>query len=228
MTMKFQAKFLFLLFLPLLAAKCGKGTIVEVTDPASGKVTERITYKKGTEIKQGKYEAFFASGKLQEESYYLEDQLHGPRKVYFENGQLDYLETYTNGSFSGAYQKFNESGQLIQEGQYVANEMSGLWKSWYDDGELKEEVLFEKNNENGPFKEYHPNGKIKTDGTYLNGDNEQGLLVKFDENGEPIERMYCEYGVCGSTWKIDVGDIELDTSRLLRLSKIKKDAGMEE
>jgi antitoxin component YwqK of YwqJK toxin-antitoxin module len=222
--MKFHLHYL-LFLLPLLAAKCGEGEIIENYDD-NGLLTERITLKKGTEVRQGKYEAFFASGKILEESYYKEGELHGPRTVFFENGQTDYIETYVNGKFDGPYQKFNEQGQLVQEGQYVDNAMSGLWKGWYDSGEMKEEVSFENNNENGPFKEYHPNGKIKTEGEYRNGDNEQGELLIYDENGQLAERMYCEYGVCATSWKVDEGDIEIDSARIQRLAKIKIDAGL--
>ena len=226
--MKMQVRLFFLLFLlPLLAAECGQGNVVENRDE-NGQLTERITYKTDTEERHGKYESFFASGKIMEESFYQDGLLHGPRKVYFENGQLEYLETYDKGEFEGLYQKYTEDGQLVQEGQFVNNMMSGPWKGWYDSGMLKEEVLFENNNENGPFKEYHPNGQLKTEGAYRNGDNEQGELVIFDEDGQVIERMYCEYGVCGTTWKVDEGDIQIDTAKLRRLAKIKIDAGMEE
>ena len=227
MPMKIQVYISIFFLLPLLAAKCGAGDVVEIHDD-NGKLTERFSIDNETKQKNGKYEAFFASGKTMEESYYKEGQLHGPRKVFFENGQLDYLENYVDGRFEGLYQKYDEHGQLIQEGQYMDNAMSGQWRGWYPSGKLKEEVVFENNNENGPFQEYHPNGKIKTEGTYLNGDNEQGELVIYDENGQPTERMYCEYGVCSTTWKSDEGDVEIDTARLRRLAKIKMDAGLRE
>lgn len=227
MPMKIKYYLLFALALPLLAAKCGQGETIENRDD-NGALTERFSLKKGTEIKHGKYEAFFPSGAIMEESYYMEGQLHGPRKVFFENGQVDYLENYDKGKFQGEYLKYNEKGQLIQQGQYVEDSMSGLWKSWYDTGTLKEEVQFENNNENGPFKEYHPTGKIKTEGAYKNGDNEQGELMIYNEAGVLIERMYCEYGVCASAWKKEEGDIEIDSAKIHRLAKIKIDAGLKE
>lgn len=219
--------FLMLLVLPFLAAKCGGGDTVENRDD-EGLLTERYMLKKGTEIKHGKYEAFYPSGKVMEESYFSEGELHGPRKVFFENGQVDYLENYDNGKFQGEYLKYNEKGQLLQQGQYDGNVMAGLWKGWYATGELKEEVLFENNDENGPFKEYHPNGKIKTEGVYKNGDNEQGELLIYDESGELAEKMYCEYGVCATAWKLGEGEMEIDSARIQRLAKIKIDAGLRE
>jgi len=227
MSMKMKITYLFLLILPLFAAKCGQGEVVENVDD-SGKLAERYSLKKGTEIKHGKYESFYPSGKVMEESYYAEGELQGPRKVFFENGQIDYSENYDKGQFQGEYLKYNEKGQLIQQGQYIDNAMSGLWKGWYETGELKEEVEFKNNNENGPFKEFHSNGKIKTEGNYKNGDNEQGELLIYNENGKLAEKMYCEYGVCASAWKLGEGDIEIDSARIQRLAKIKIDAGLRE
>lgn len=227
MPMKIRNYFLILIALPFLAAKCGQGDVVENHDE-NGLLTERYTVKKETGLKHGIYEAFFASGKTMEQSQYMDGELHGPRKVFFENGQTDFVENYNQGKFEGEYLKYNEKGQLIQQGQYVGNAMSGQWKGWYESGELKEEVMFENNNENGPFKEYHSNGKIMTEGIYKNGDNEQGELLMYDENGQLAERMYCEYGVCATAWKIGEGDIEIDSARIQRLAKIKIDAGLEE
>ena len=81
--------------------------------------------------------------------------------------------------------------------------MTGKWKGYYDNGALKEEVIFVNNQENGPFIEYYPNGKLKAEGTYLEGDYEQGELKLYNESGELIRRMNCEKGVCKTVWKAE-------------------------
>ncbi|MEO1258377.1 MAG: toxin-antitoxin system YwqK family antitoxin [Bacteroidota bacterium] len=187
-----------------------------------GVLIEKYTRKKDNFAKHGAYTSYHQNGQIFEERNYQNDQLAGVSKVYFENGKLDYVETHVDGSYEGLYQKYHESGQLANEGQYVNNEMSGIWKRWYENGTLREEVEFSENEENGPFKEYHENGKLKTEGVFLDGDNEQGELLIYDDAGQLIEKMICEYGVCGTTWNMEEGDIEVDMEKIKRLAEIKK------
>ncbi len=204
-----------------LVSGCSKIETIENKDE-NGVLLERYSRKKDDFAKHGKYTAFFPSGKTHEERFFQNDLLEGESKVYYENGQLDYVENHKNGQYEGLYQKYLESGQLANEGQYVNNEMSGIWKRWYENGQLREEVTFAANNENGPFKEYHENGKLKTTGEYINGDNEQGELLIYDENGQLSEKMICEYGVCATFWRQGEGDIEVDMERIKKLAEMKK------
>ena len=41
----------------------------------------------------------------------------------------------------------------------------------------------------------------KAEGTYIDGDNEQGELKLYDEQGELEKIMQCERGICHTTWK---------------------------
>ena len=204
-----------------LASGCSKVEIIENKDE-NGVLLERFTRKKDDFAKHGKYTAFYPSGNIHEERFYQKNQLEGESKVFYENGKLDYIENHKNGQYEGLYQKYFESGELSNEGQYVNNEMSGVWKRWYKNGQLREEVLFAANNENGPFKEYHENGQLKTTGEYINGDNEQGELLIYDDKGELTEKMICEYGVCATSWNKEEGDIEVDMERIKKLAEMKK------
>ncbi len=210
-------------FAMLFLAACSNSEIVEKRDE-SGKLTEKFTINKKTKKKEGQYFAFYPNGQKLEESFYINDSLHGERKLFYENGQLDNITTHANGMFEGKYQKFNEAGKLLNEGQYVNNEMSGIWKKWYDTGELAEEVAFAANLENGPFKEYHKNGKLKAEGVYVDGDNEQGELKMYDENGELVKKMYCEFGICAETWSKENGEQKIDTAQIHKLALIKKES----
>lgn len=78
--------------------------------------------------------------------------------------------------------------------------MTGVWKTYYETGELKEEVSFVDNNENGPFKEYHKNGKTKYEGTYKDGDHEEGEMKVYNEDGEIIKKLDCKKGICNTVW----------------------------
>ncbi|MAT53626.1 MAG: hypothetical protein CMN32_04040 [Saprospirales bacterium] len=205
-------------FVLLLFAGCSDIETVEVFDD-SGRVLERYSQNKKTGLKEGKYEAFFPDGTLKETCFYKNDTLDGKRTLYYENGQVDAIENYKNGNFEGLFQKYFQNGQLSNEGQYVNNEMTGIWKRWYDTGELREEVNFEHNLENGPYKFYHKNGQVSVQGSFIQGDNDHGEVLKYDENGQLIEKMYCHWGVCATTWTLAEGDIKIDSARIKDLGE---------
>lgn len=201
-----------------MLASCSRVELVETRDE-QGRITERFTIDKTTGAKEGKYEAFYPNGTLKEEAWYHNDTLHGVRKMFYENGKLDFLETYVNGRFEGLYQKYYPNGQLANEGNYVNNEMTGIWRRWYETGELMEEVNFEHNLENGPYRFFHKNGQVSLSGTFIEGDNDHGELLRYDERGNLIEKMYCYWGVCATTWKVGKGEFPIDTSRIKTLGE---------
>lgn len=211
---------LFLLFLTGLTA-CSHLETVENRDE-NGILKEKYSRRKDTLAKQGAYTSYYPNGQVFEQSWYENDTLHGERRLYYENGKIQSIEQRDHDRFVGTYKKFYENGQLSNEGQYVDNEMSGVWKRWYDTGELMEEITFAHNEENGPFKEYYKNGQVKIEGEYLNGDNENGILKKYDETGQLFEKMYCELGVCMTIWTKDGGDVPIDSTRLRELVELKK------
>ena len=215
-----------LLFLSTLMA-CSPLETIENKDD-SGVLLERYTRSKETFAKEGKFEAFYPSGKVMETATYKNDVLSGERTRYYENGKVEFVEQYVNGQFEGPYKMYSEEGQLLLEGQYVNNRMDGVWKNYYKTGELKGEAMLKDNNENGPFTEYFQNGKVMIEGTYFNGDNEQGELKKYNEAGEMVEKMYCEYGVCATTWTLEEGEQEIDMDKLKRLAELKKASAEDE
>jgi antitoxin component YwqK of YwqJK toxin-antitoxin module len=200
---------------------CSEIEVVKTKDNR-GKLVEEFEQIRKTKVRHGFYKSFFSDGTLNEVAKYKLGSLDGKRLFHYESGKLMSIEHHNNGLFSGKFQKFYEDGTKYVEGQYVNNEMSGVWKRWFPDGTLKEEATFEKNEENGPFKEYYENGKTKTEGQYTNGENEQGELKKYDQNGELFEKMYCEEGVCMTIWTKKKGEVPLDSTRFKRLVSLKK------
>jgi antitoxin component YwqK of YwqJK toxin-antitoxin module len=213
---------LFFLAIFTLSA-CSKLETIENKNDA-GILLEKYSRRKDTFAKEGPYQAFHPNGKIFEESRYVNDTLHGERKLYYESGALQSIEHLEHGRYAGPFLKYYENGQLSNEGQYVDNEMSGIWKRYFDTGELMEEVNFSKNEENGPFKIYHKNGKISVEGVYENGENEQGELKKYDENGELIAKMFCHYGACATTWSKETGETQIDTARIKELGEIRRNS----
>jgi len=193
-----------LLVIIIIAGCGGNLETVETKDEFGNQI--RFTRSKTDSLKQGAYLVLDATGQKMEEANYVDDQLHGERRLYGEGGVLDIVERYVDGAFDGLYQKFHPNGQVKFEASYITGILSGETKSYYESGQLKEIVAFKNNEENGPFEEYHPNGKIKAKGQYLDGDNEHGELELYDENGILIKKMNCEKGVCRTSWTKEEGE----------------------
>jgi len=200
-------KKIFPLLLIIIFAACSGGNLETIELKEEDGTTVRFTRDKENFAKEGLLTKTRIDGSIIEEAEYTNDTLDGFRKLYYPNGKLQITETYQNGVFQGNYQSFYENGQLQLEGEYIKNSMEGTWKGYYDSGELKEEVFFKNNNENGPFVEYHKNGNAKTKGQYLDGDNEDGLLQMFNEEGELVKKMNCEKRICRTIWTKEDGDV---------------------
>ncbi len=130
-------------FFPFLFFSCSqKHEIVEATHPGgtpkvvgiySGKIkTMEIKYyengQKETEgcyteklERQGKWTAWFESGKIWSECEYKNGLKEGKSSVYYENGQKRYEGNYQNDTTIGLWKFWNESGTLLKEMNYSVN-----------------------------------------------------------------------------------------------------------
>ena len=185
-----------------LLPSCGDDleTITNTTDLG---YTEKYQRRKTDFAREGWTEITAPDGILIEKAHYKHDTLDGLRILYYENGDTNIVETYRQGVFDGTYSLYYENGQIKQQGEYVNNEMTGDWLQYHENGQLKEKVQFEHNVENGPFVEYHKNGKIAAEGHYADGDNEEGILKIYNEQGILSKIMQCEHGRCTTTWSLD-------------------------
>ncbi len=179
----------------LLSIACSNSNQVEIKND-DGVVVERYELSKEDSTMHGSYEAFDEKGQLIEKSSYAKGKLDGVRTLYYPSGGVQYEETHLNGEFEGIYKAYYPEGELELEGKYVDNKMTGIWTAYYPNGTKKEAVTFVDNEENGPFTEWHASGTLKAEGSYANGDNEEGELVLYDLNGKVNKRMFCEGGIC--------------------------------
>lgn len=208
--LNFRVSTLTFLMLTFLWA-CGDGNIEVVENKNdAGVLIEKYSRTKDNFAKEGKYEAFYESGKVSEVANYSKDVLDGERRLFREDGSVETIEKYQNGQFSGLYQELYPNGQVKFEGEYTNNIMGGIWKGYYESGALKEEVTMASNDENGPFKEYYENGKLASEGAYLDGPFEKGELKVYDENGELTKRKMCHLGICRDIWTKEGGEVELN------------------
>lgn len=207
-------KFIVVGLLMITLFSCGLEKVE--TTYLDGKIKEQYTLNKKGE-KEGPFLAYNEVGQLKEKSLYKDGMLSGTRILYFDNGNVEIEENYIDGgTLHGTYKSFYEGGQLQIEKKYENNVLTGLVKVYYSSGKLKEEVSMQYNNENGPFTEYYENGQIHWKGTYLNGDNEFGLLEEWDSLGAPIKRMKCDsLAICRTFWKPGMPEVNYDTVRNL-------------
>ncbi len=199
--MKMKYAFALSILFFLVFSSCKKSNFVE-KKAASGAISERYQVNDSGQ-KNGSYESFDEEGNKIEVSLYRNDHLDGLRTIYHKSGHPEIEETYLNDIIVGDYKVYYDTGVLSLEVPYVAGTMSGLLKKYNEGGILTEEVTMANNNENGPFKEYYTNGQVKWEGTYLDGDNEFGLLQQYNKEGTLIKKMMCDsLAVCTTTWSI--------------------------
>ena len=180
---------------------CGESpSTTEELDPNTGFKTV-YTVKPEDKVYHGPYTKTDSSGVLLEKGNYADGVLHGVREIFFPNGKVKVRERYVNGEIADLYEYYFDNGQLELKGSYIDGAMYGPWNKYDRDGNLLEVVTIVNNEEHGPFTEFHPNGKVKAEGTYLHGDNEDGILKLFDESGELYKTMLCDSGICVTTWE---------------------------
>ncbi len=195
-----------LLLVSIMWSCTSKSELIEIKDE-NGRVTESY-HVKTDNIKHGEYTALHENGKTRESATYIDGELDGVRKIFYDNGSVEIEENYVNGTITGDYKVYYVNGQLKIETSYKDGAMNGELKKYNEKGILIEEVTMVDNEENGPFKEYHDNGKLHWEGNYLNGDNEFGLLLKYNEDGELIRKMNCDsLAVCRTFWTKEKGDV---------------------
>lgn len=196
----------------ILLISCNNKTITN--NYPNGNIMEQFTSKAGK--KNGDYKSYYETGKLRETATYQDDDYIGKRTLYFENGNIDTEENYTKpGVLNGEYKIYYKEGGIHVLKNFNENILSGLMIVYYPNGKVKEEVTIVNNQENGPFREYFQNGQMQWKGTYLNGDNEFGLLEEWDSLGVMIKRMKCDsIGICHTFWKPGMPEVNYDTVQI--------------
>ena len=202
----------YILFITLVFTFIGCGLKHVETKFPNGKIKEVYTLNKNGE-KEGKFQEYYEDGKIKEEAFFKNGKYSGIRTLFFQNGKPEIEENYTDGGLlNGAYKAYYDNGQVKVEKNYTQNVLTGPVKVYYESGKIKEEVMMSDNNENGPFTEYYEKGQIHWKGTYLNGDNEFGLLEEWDSLGTMIKRMKCDsMAVCRTFWRPGMPEVNYDT-----------------
>jgi antitoxin component YwqK of YwqJK toxin-antitoxin module len=96
-----------------------------------GQMEEEWVYKVGdymekgkyvADLRDGKWEAFYADGKLKYEGNFIQGNPDGEHKFYFPNGQLKEINYYVMGISEKNWRKYDENGTLLLTITYRDNQ----------------------------------------------------------------------------------------------------------
>lgn len=145
-----------------------------------------------SEMKNGDYNMYYPSGKLQEEGMYANNHKQGPYKIYDSEEKLQEEGIYSRDSKSGPYKIYYPNEKLKEEGSYNSGYKQGLTKYYRKDGSLEMEVSLQLGIKQGPYKVYSTDGKVYEEGTYSN-DSKNGRYKVYYPNG--VVKLECEYAI---------------------------------
>ena len=119
--------------------------------------------------KNGFYRQFYENGKLQEESFYLDDKKDSISKFNNKSGHLVAEYHYKNGLFEGPQKTFYETDTLQSVMNYRNNEPDGLFRECYPNGKTRIEGNYLKGLQTGTWTEYDETGKATKVSKYKDG-----------------------------------------------------------
>lgn len=207
--------FVFHILLISLFVSCNDTEKVVNVDNES-KTSEEYFVDKKSKKKEGDYVKKDLSGNILETSHYVDDHLDGENAIYYPGTkQLFRKALYKIGKLNGDYVEYFQNGKIRMQGLMKDDKHAGEWKGYYESGQLKQLVTFVDGQENGPFVEYYENGTTSYKGAYKTGVDENGVsnedaenkehgeLLHYDEGGNLIQKMDCQWGICRTTWRVD-------------------------
>jgi uncharacterized protein len=161
---------------------------------------------------QGEWKTYYASGKLQSVSTYLNDKREGEFKSYYPNGNIKKIAVFKNDLYDGNVKEYYNSGAIKTDIDYKNGEADGSYKTFHFNGNpnlvvgakgdkmdgirseyaapgyLLNTVGTKNGQQDGEYYAYYPSGKVKYKGT-LKAGKEEGPWVHYFENGK-IQKEY--------------------------------------
>lgn len=132
----------------------------------------------------------------------------GKFERWTSHGDLAESGLYKNGKREGEWTEWFANGKVFSRGQYANGEKQGLWKGFFIDGDLAWERLYENGKPSGIWTEYYPipgnfesngaAGRVKERNSCF-PDAAEGFSETFSENGKPVRKFQCRYGLLHGT-----------------------------
>ncbi len=132
----------------------------------SGEYIEKAVYKsKEMLVKDGAFESYFWSGKVESKGTYRNNRREGEWTFYLNGFNMKSRGTFEKGLKSGEWEYFDENGRLRKKCNYSKGELNGNYERW--EGRQKtEKGFYEENKEIGDWMGWHANGKIAYKGAF--------------------------------------------------------------
>jgi antitoxin component YwqK of YwqJK toxin-antitoxin module len=137
----------------------------------------------------GKFEAYYISGKKKAEGQYKAGRLNGYYHRFQENGTIISKEYYREGKHDSLNEYFRSDGSLEFSKMYKDGLENGELKSFYPNGNLYQDYNYTSGKKEGLQRVFYPNKQLKWKDIFLYG-HSTGEFVSFKENGENINLGY--------------------------------------
>jgi antitoxin component YwqK of YwqJK toxin-antitoxin module len=104
-------------------------------------LSSRVEYSDGK--RNGLEQRFFPSGRVADETHWVDDLKHGSWRQYFENGLLRLATTHVNNRIDGEFRSYYPNGNIEIEGLYSNGVPVGNWIRYDENGNYMATVRYE-------------------------------------------------------------------------------------
>lgn len=126
-------------------------------EPTGTKVSEG---KEVNHLQEGEWKYYhFKNKAVMAIEFYKAGKLNGTRKVYFETGKIAEETNYVNGIKQGPYKKYTENGFVLEEVTYKDDEFNGLATYRDASGNIASQGQYTNGLKTGIWK-FYENGKV--------------------------------------------------------------------
>lgn len=111
----------------------------------------------------------YPSGQMKQETYYLNDSLHGPSTFYAENGAVLSRAWYIQGKQEGKMFSYYPNGSLHSLQMFEKGLPVGTHRFFYPDGQPKSLLPFKRGLLHGEVRLFHPDAILARELTFVDG-----------------------------------------------------------
>lgn len=162
-------------------------------------------------VKDGIYQRYSSTGKLEVEGNYKKDKKEGVWRYYNYEGKLNEKITYLSGNKRGAFEKYeyykNKEKSESRLGVNYDDKYEQTITYYHENGKIKEKGNYirvykdsKKSGATGNWEFFHKNGKLASKGSYENGKKE-GKWKYYYDNGICERKGAYKKGLKIGDWK---------------------------
>lgn len=161
----------------------------------NGNISEEGVWKSGSW--DGVYKYYYDDGKLCYQWIFKDGKRDGEQRYFHPNGELNYIGIWKEGNEAGVVREFNSSGQLVAEKNYNEGKLDEASTKYFtpsasDRNDKKEDVgLFTGN---GYYKLKNKNGQPMKEGTFRNGNLNEGKYFQYSSEGKLLRTLIYKDG----------------------------------